>query len=348
MGDRPGPHILVVGPSWVGDMVMTQALCISIKQQHPDAVIDVLAPAWCGALTARMPQVHALLDSPFGHGAIELGRRRALGRELASRQYDQAILVPNSLKSALVPFFAGIPLRTGWRGELRYGLLNDLRVLDAQAYPTMLSRLVALALPAGTALPQRMPWPRFASDAAAQAAALHKHGLSLVRPVVGLCPGAEFGASKRWPEAHYATLAAGLIARGAAVWVFGSGKDRPVAEALAAAVPEALRSHCHLLAGNTTLLEAVDLLAQTSAVVSNDSGLMHVAAATGRPLVALYGSSSPGFTPPLSAQAQVLRLDLPCSPCFERECPLVHRNCLVQLQPSLVMAALEPLLPGLG
>ncbi len=329
-------------------MVMTQSLLIALKQHHPDVCIDMLAPAWCGALTARMPQVRELIDLPFGHGAVQFGARRALGKQLAQRSYDQAILVPNSLKSALVPFFAGIPERTGWRGEMRYGLLNDVRVLDKHAYPTMISRLVALALPAGVELPSRMPWPRLAADASAQQLAREQHGLSLARPVVGLCPGAEFGSSKRWPETHYAALTSQLIERGAAVWIFGSAKDVAVAKTIADAIPEPLRAHCHVLAGNTGLLEAVDLIAQTTAVVSNDSGLMHVAAATGRPVVAVYGSSSPDFTPPLSAQAQVLKLDLPCSPCFERECPLQHRNCLVEMQPSMVMAALEPILAGQG
>lgn len=337
----------MVGPSWVGDMVMTQSLLITVKQHYPDACIDMLAPAWCGALTARMPQVRQLIDLPFGHGAVQLGARRALGKQLAGRGYDQAILVPNSLKSALVPFFAGIPKRTGWRGEMRYGLLNDVRALKQDAYPTMISRLVALAFPAGTVLPSRMPWPRLAVNEAAQQAARKQYALTLDRPVVGLCPGAEFGSSKRWPETHYAALGAQLIERGAAIWVFGSTKDVTVANAIANAIPEPLRAHCHVLAGKTGLLEAVDLIAQTAAVVSNDSGLMHVAAATGRPVVAVYGSSSPDFTPPLSAQARILKLDLSCSPCFERECPLQHRNCLVEMPPSMVMAALEPMLAGL-
>jgi heptosyltransferase-2 len=340
-------QVLVVGPSWVGDMVMTQSLLITLQQHQPDIRIDLLAPAWCGALAARMPQVRELIDLPFGHGALQLGARRALGKQLAKKGYDQAILVPNSLKSAVVPFFARIPKRTGWRGEMRYGLLNDVRTLNKATHPTMLSRLVALGIAADAALPERMPWPRLSADAAAQQAARQQYGLTLARPVLGLCPGAEFGPSKRWPEQHYAALAAEAIQRGAAVWVFGSAKDRAIADAIAAGVPPSLRDHCHVLAGNTTLLEAVDLLAQTSAVVSNDSGLMHIAAATGRPVVALYGSSSPDFTPPLSSQAQIVKLDLSCSPCFERECPLRHQNCLVEMTPSSVMAALEPMLEGL-
>jgi len=337
---------LVVGPSWVGDMVMTQSLLITLKQQHPDMQIDMLAPAWCGALTARMLQVRELVDLPFGHGAVQLAARRALGKQLKARGYDQAILIPNSFKSALVPFFAGIPKRTGWRGEMRYGLLNDVRILDEETYPSMLSRVVALGMDADAQLPQRLPWPRLSVNPAAQQAALEKHGLDVSRKVIGVCPGAEFGSSKRWPEAHYAALATQLIEQGHAVWVFGSAKDVPVAEAIAAAIPQAARTHCHVLAGKTSLLEAVDLIAQTTAVVTNDSGLMHVAAATGRPLVAVYGSSSPVFTPPLSAAAEKLQLELPCSPCFKRECPLQHHQCMNDLTPAMVMSVLVPKLAG--
>lgn len=340
----PSEQILVVGPSWVGDMVMTQSLCIALKSRQPDAAIDMLAPAWCGALTERMPQVRNLIDFPFDHGQVEIGKRRQFAADIATRGYNQAIVVPNSLKSALVPFFAGIPKRTGWRGELRYGLLNDMRVLDEETYPTMLSRLVALALPPDASLLQRMPWPRFSVDLQAQAETVAKLGLDLARPVIALCPGAEYGAAKRWPAAHFATLATALVDRGFAVWVFGSGKDADIAEAIRNAVPAALRPSVHSLAGRTSLLEAVDLLAQTTAVVSNDSGLMHVAAAVGKPLIALYGSSSPDYTPPLTAQSKILSLNLACSPCFQRECPLKHLDCLNKLTPAQVLGALEELL----
>lgn len=339
----PADRVLVVGPSWVGDMVMTQSLCLTLVQENPQVRIDMLAPAWCGALVARMPQVQKLIDLPFGHGAVQLSARRRLGRQLASAAYEQAILVPNSLKSALVPFFAGIPQRTGWRGEWRYGLLNDVRPLDESEYPSMLSRLVALALPKDAPLPLRMPWPRFATDVQAQQTVREKYALTTDRPVIALCPGAEYGPSKRWPEAHVAALATSLIERGCQVWLFGSAKDVPVVDSIRQGIPTSLQAQAVSLAGRTSLLEAVDLLAQATAVVSNDSGLMHVAAAVGVPVVALYGSSSPDYTPPLSPKARILSLNLDCSPCFQRDCPLGHRNCLNHLLPAQVGAALAQL-----
>ncbi len=335
---------LIVGPSWVGDMVMAQSLFMLLKQQDPRAEIDVLAPAWSRPIVARMPEVSGMLDMPVGHGKVGLGERYRLGKSLRERGYDQAIVLPNSLKSALIPWWAKVPRRTGWRGEMRYGLLNDLRVLDKAALPLMVQRFDALALPAESQVPQKLPNPRLQTDAANQAAALARLGLSLDRPALALCPGAEFGEAKRWPEYHYAALARQRIAQGAQVWLFGSAKDHPVGEQIRALLPEDQRDQCFNLAGQTSLADAVDLLALAQAVVSNDSGLMHVAAALARPLVVMYGSTSPGFTPPLAEQVRILRLGLDCSPCFQRECPLGHLKCLRDLPPERANAALDELL----
>ncbi|MDX1802655.1 MAG: lipopolysaccharide heptosyltransferase II [Alcanivorax sp.] len=336
--------ILVVGPSWVGDMVMAQTLFAELKRQHPDSEIDVLAPAWCRPLLSRMPQVREALSLPFDHGDLKLGERRALGRSLRGR-YRQAYVLPNSLKSALVPFSARIPVRTGWRGEMRYGLLNDVRSLDKDRYPLMVQRFVALALPREAPVPllDDIIAPHLQVSPDSVQAALQAHSLDLSRPVLGLCPGAEFGPAKRWPEHHYAAVARHWIAGGGQVWIFGSGKDAPVAEAMVDLLEPEQRSQARVLAGNTSLEQAVDLLSATTAVVSNDSGLMHIAAALRRPLVAVYGSTSPGFTPPLGDKVAVVRLGLSCSPCFERECPLGHLNCLRQLPPEQVTEALDQL-----
>lgn len=338
--------ILIVGPSWVGDMVMAQSLFILLKDRHPDAEIDVLAPAWSRPILARMPQVSGMLDMPVGHGQVSLGVRFRLAKSLRSRQYDQAIVLPNSLKSALIPWWARIPQRTGWRGEMRYGLLNDLRVLDKEALPLMVQRFDALAFPKGESLPLRLPYPRLRIDQDNQQEALKRLALEVRRPILALCPGAEFGEAKRWPAEHYAALARRRIEAGHQVWLFGSAKDRPVGESICDALPAASRVHVKNLAGLTSLADAVDLLALAQAVVSNDSGLMHVAAALERPLVVLYGSTSPQFTPPLADQVRILRLGLECSPCFKRECPLGHLNCLRQLIPDLADRALDELLAG--
>ncbi|MBF7143716.1 MULTISPECIES: lipopolysaccharide heptosyltransferase II [Pseudomonas] len=333
-------RILIIGPSWVGDMVMAQTLFQCLKVRHPDCQIDVLAPEWSRPILERMPEVRQALSFPLGHGALELATRRRIGRALKG-QYDQAIVLPNSLKSALVPLFAGIARRTGWKGEFRYGLLNDLRLLDKARYPLMIERFMALAFPPGETLPMPYPQPRLRIDPASREAALARFGLVLDRPVLALCPGAEFGESKRWPAEHYADVAEARIRQGWQVWLFGSKKDQPVAEAIRERLIPGFREESVNLCGDTSLAEAIDLMSCADAVVSNDSGLMHVAAALNRPLVAVYGSTSPGFTPPLADQVAVVRLGIECSPCFDRTCRFGHYNCLRLLEPQRVVDALK-------
>ncbi|MBC9249143.1 lipopolysaccharide heptosyltransferase II [Pseudomonas alcaligenes] len=334
--------ILIVGPSWVGDMVMAQTLFVCLKQRHPDCEIDVLAPEWSRPILERMPEVRAALSFPLGHGVLDVASRRRIGKSLAG-QYDQAILLPNSLKSALVPFFADIPLRTGWKGEMRYGLLNDIRTLDKERYPLMIERFMALAYDKGAELPKPYPQPRLQIDEASRAAALAKFNLSLDRPVLALCPGAEFGEAKRWPAEHYAKVAELKIRAGWQVWLFGSKNDHAGGEEIRNRLIPGLREEVVNLAGQTSLAEAIDLMSAAGAVVSNDSGLMHVAAALNRPLVGVYGSTSPQFTPPLADQVEIVRLGLDCSPCFERTCRFGHYNCLRELKPRPVIEALDRL-----
>jgi heptosyltransferase-2 len=342
--DSSGPRILVVGASWVGDMVMAQALFMALRQRHPGCRITVLAPAWSRPLLARMPEIDSAIDLPFAHGEFNLGGRLALARALEPKRFDRAIVLPNSFKSALIPAFAGIPVRTGWRGEMRFWLLNDIRLLDRHRYPLMVERFVALAFPEGRPLPDPLPRPRLHADAERLAALREQFGLDPGAPVLALCPGAEFGPAKRWPERHYASVAGALLARGWQVWLLGSARDRDVAAAIIAALPATQRHSAHNLAGATELVDAVDLLAGADLVVSNDSGLMHIAAALNRPLVVVYGASSPAFTPPLSERAETLAIPVDCGPCFRRECPKRHLKCLNDLQPELVLAAGERLL----
>ena len=255
-------------------------------------------------------------------------------------------MLPGSLKSALVPWLAGIARRTGYRGEQRYGLINDMRQLRPAELPLMVQRYAALALdvraPAATDLPVDLPRPRLRVDRARQAALRADLGLDARRPAVALLPGAEFGPSKQWPLAHYAAAARSLLAQGHAVWVLGSPKDAEAGRLIAEQAPGTID-----LCGRTRLEDAVDLLAAASGCISNDSGLMHVAAALDVPLVALFGSTSPEHTPPLSPAAQVLRLGLDCAPCFQRTCPLGHHRCLRDISPAQVLAALAPALPAL-
>ncbi|HEX6733930.1 MAG TPA: lipopolysaccharide heptosyltransferase II [Azonexus sp.] len=326
---------LIVAPAWIGDTIMAQPLFARLRAQHPGLQIDALAPRWVAPVLQRMDDITDVVDNPFGHGQVSLKARWRLGRELAARGYDAAYILPNSLKSALVPFLAGIPRRVGFTGEARYGLINVRHTLDKTALPLMIERFMQLAEAPGAPLPKPIAHPRIRSSAADQARTLSELGLERPPHVVAFCPGAEYGPAKRWPAAHFATLAKALAARGNAVWLFGSPKDHAVAEKICQLAPGCCRNLC----GATSLGQAVDLLAMADMVVCNDSGLMHVAAALDRPIVALYGSSSPGFTPPLSEQADILSLKLECSPCFERQCPLGHLDCLNKLLPEQVLAA---------
>lgn len=341
-------RILIVGAAWVGDMVMSQPLFSYLHQVYGAATsIDVLAPAWSRPVLSRMAEVRHVLDLPLGHGRLGLGQRWRLGRSLRSAAYDQAIVLPNSWKSAWIPWAAAIAQRTGWRGEWRYGLLNDLRILDAQALPRMVDRFMALAVPEGADLPVAQP-PRLQTDVASLQQALVELNLDVQSPLVALCPGAEFGPSKQWPARHFAYLAQQFLRRGYQVWIMGSSADADIAQQIMAMIPEALRSGCQSLAGKTRLDQAIDLLSCPDLVVSNDSGLMHIAAAIrpDRPLWALYGSTSPVFTPPLAPAAHILRRELPCSPCFKRVCPLGHHACMEELTPDTVLS--QALLPRQG
>ncbi|MFM2486975.1 lipopolysaccharide heptosyltransferase II [Celerinatantimonas yamalensis] len=342
--------ILVIGPSWVGDMVMSHSLYQALSARYPDAQIDVMAPDWCRPLLERMPEVNQALRMPLGHGEFKLSTRWRLGRLLKGR-YDHAFILPNSLKSALVPFFAGISKRTGWKGESRYGLLNDLRA-NKHDFTRMVDRYVALAYPKEQMRSERdlpnLPKPYLRVTRTAQLEALHTLQLTEQRPILALCPGAEFGPAKRWPEAQYASVAAFWIEqRQGQVWIFGSAKDQPVGEQIRSKLAPAQQSHCHLLTGQTSLGQAIELMSLSSAVVCNDSGLMHIAAALNRPIVAVYGSTSTQYTPPLSDQVAVLHTNIGCRPCFKRTCPLGHLKCLTELPASDAINALDNLLPTL-
>lgn len=326
---------LVVSPSWVGDAVLSHPLLVRLKEGDPQGAIDVLAPPWALPVYHRMPEVARTHALPFGHGDLRLGERRRFAKALAP--YDRAVVLPNSLKSALIPWHAGIAVRTGYRGEMRYGLLNDIRRLDENAAALIVERYAALAQPAGEALRRPLPDPRLAVDEAARAKTLAKYGLDDPRPVAVFAPGAEYGPAKRWPARHFAQLAIALAARGSQVWLLGSKKDADIT----AEIQRLSGGICQDLAGKTSLDEAIDLMSLAACVVTNDSGLMHIAAALDRPTAAIFGSSSPAFTPPLSAKARVISLRLSCSPCFARVCPLGHTNCLETLEPSAVLAALE-------
>jgi heptosyltransferase-2 len=325
--------ILIVAPNWIGDALLAQPLLARLRQKHPGVLIDALAPGWTAPVLRRMPEIADVIDAPFGHGELALAARWRLGRALRARGYDEAIVLPNTFKSALIPFFAGIPLRTGFVGELRYGLLNRVHLLDEHALPLMAERYAQLAEAPGTPPFRPLPEGSLSVDQTNLAAALERLGLARGKPVVAFCPGAEYGPAKRWPARYFAELAKKLAAQGRVVWLFGSDKDKEIGEEIVRFSAGAATNLC----GKTDLASAIDLLSLAEVVVSNDSGLMHVAASVGRPVVALYGSSSPEHTPPLSKIARVVRTGIDCSPCYARECPLGHFKCMNELAPDRVI-----------
>jgi lipopolysaccharide heptosyltransferase II len=309
------PRTLVVAPNWIGDALMAQPLLARLRER---AAVDVVAPEWVAPVLRRMPEVAEVIAAPFRHGPLQLSERWRIGRALRGRGYEQAFVLPNTWKSALVPFFAGIPQRIGYAGEARYLLLN--RTFKSASGP-MREHYARLAGPIGT-----LPQPRLRSDARDIDAVLKK--FSLEKPYAVLCPGAEYGPAKRWP--YFASLSAKMKIP---VVLLGSAKDLEACQGIGGLN----------LAGKTTLDEAIDLVAAADFVVSNDSGLMHVAAALGRPQVALFGSSSPEHTPPQSAASRVLWLHIECSPCFERECPLGHFRCMKEISVDMVLDQINTL-----
>jgi heptosyltransferase-2 len=316
------PRILIVAPSWIGDTLLAQPLLRRLHDRLGFVSIDALAPSWCCPLLQRMPEVHEVIESPFAHGELKLLARWKLGRELAKKKYDQAIVLPNSFKSALIPFFADIALRAGYVGESRYGLLNLVHKLDAARMPLMAERYARLADKPAAELQLPLPAVRLESDPVNTARHTARLGLDRSRPV--------------------AALARELAKRGYAVWLIGTDKDAELGEEIRSQSGAA----CANLCGKTDLAAAIDLIACAKLVVSNDSGLMHVAAALGKPLVALYGSSSPAHTPPLSLKsrpglARIVKIDIACSPCYARACPLGHFKCMNDLLPEQVLAGID-------
>jgi len=293
---------------------MAQPLLSRLKAAG--AKIEVLAPEWVAAVLRRMPEVDHVIAMPYRHGALQLGERWRLSRAIAARGYDRAIVLPNSWKSALVPFLAGIPKRAGYVGELRYGLLNSTLPNSKSPMPQHYARLAG-------PLEGALAPPRLTVSTEEIAEAQQRFGIA--GPYAVLCPGAEYGPAKRWP--YFKELAARMPVPSV---VLGSASDREAAAGIGGKD----------LVGRTTLDEAIRLIAGAALVVSNDSGLMHVAAALGRPQVALFGSSSPEHTPPASANARVLWLRLECSPCFARECPLGHFRCMKEISVDHVLKVL--------
>ena len=324
---------LVIAPQWIGDAVMTEPL---LRRLHARGeALTVGAVPWVAPVYRAMPQAGEVIELPFQHGGLQLRDRRRIAKEVEGR-FDIAYVLPNSIKSALLPFLASVPKRVGYLGEARVGLLTH-RLKNPKGKPPMVAFYSALSGDTGIARDRpQLLLPGEQMDAALARANLPMGGFYV------FAPGAEFGPAKRWPAIHYAELAKSLDLP---VVLLGSGKEAALCDEIA---QEAGSDRCINLAGRTSLLDAFALIASSRAVVSNDSGLMHVAAAFGVPQVALFGSSSPEHTPPLNDHASVVWLrddaayqpPLDCAPCFQRECPLGHTRCLYDITPDRVRSLL--------
>ncbi|MCD9529320.1 lipopolysaccharide heptosyltransferase II [Photobacterium carnosum] len=338
--------ILIIGPSWIGDMVMSQCLYIELKKQHPDCIIDVMAPGWCKTVLARMPEINQTIEMPLNHGDFNFFARYQLGKILRDNHYDHAYILPNSAKSALIPFFANIPTRTGWKGEMRYGLLNDLRN-NKKSFNLMIERYISLAHPAsamtGSGCLTDMPFPTLTVDTNNQQQVIEKFNINQNRTSIALCPGAAYGSAKCWPIDHYTSVAKSLIEAGCNILLFGSDNEKKLTDQIEKSLSNDAQHYCHNLAGKTSLTDVIDLLASSSTVIGNDSGLMHVAAAVQCNVVALYGPTTPNYTPPLTDKKVILHTDISCRPCFKRECPLKHNKCMTEISPQQVIAAINNL-----
>ena len=310
-------------------MVMAQALFKLLKSREPDRPLDVLAPEWSLPIVARMPEIRAGIASETAHGEIGFSTRRRIAADIRGR-HDRAIVMPRSFKSALIPWLAKIPVRTGFRGESRFLLVNDVRPFDATVLDQTVKRFVALGLEPGEALPNGMPEPALRVSTANRDRVLGKLGVSTDKPVIAMMPGAEYGPAKCWPLDYFASLAERLDGAGYAVWVLGSDKDTEAGDVISRG------SAAVNLCGRTALEDVIDVLSACEQAVSNDSGLMHIAAAVGIHVHGIYGSSSPKFTPPLTKRRDIHEIELDCRPCFERDCPLGHLRCLKDLLPGRV------------
>lgn len=321
-------------------MVMVQSLFMALKQRSQENIIDVVAPAWSAPVLARMVEVRKTIQVDLAHGELGLLKRLRMGSALRGR-YDQCIILPRSFKSALIPYFAGIPRRTAYRGEMRFGVVNDMRMLNRDMAYRAVEKYVGLGHERSQSgqIPE-ICYPKLQVHEGKRSKAAARLGVDESKPGIALMPGAEFGPSKRWPARYFGELAILFRKQGFEVYVFGSPNDRAIGQEVVSASGGIAKNLC----GQTSLEEVIDLLSLVKVAVTNDSGLMHIAAAVGRPVVAMYGSITPEYTPPLTDSAVIHYLDLDCSPCWKKQCPYGHYNCLRNLSVGQVYDSAQELL----
>ena len=340
--------ILIIAPNWIGDAVSTQPLLANLKALYPDSKIDILASHWVAPIYRACSEVHEVIEAKFLHKELQWSLRKKLAKELEAKNYQACFVLPNSFKSALIPWIANIPFRIGYRGEMRFGLINS--ALDNPSKvnrPPMVEHYSALSelVRDDESLPFSQLVPKLNVSTAAKQSVENKLQSANISGdfIYVMCPGAEYGSTKRWPTVHFAVLAQKLITENPSIQIviLGSKSDHVLGQEITSQAKQA--SKIHNWCGNTSLDEAIALIGMSKAVISNDSGLMHIAAALQTPQVAIFGSSDPAHTPPLSDKAKVIWLNLPCSPCHKRICPLGHLRCLKDILPEQVLATLNTL-----
>jgi heptosyltransferase-2 len=333
----PESPILLVPYMWIGDFVRCHTVVRLLNQRFPGYPIDVLTTSMVAPLLDYMPGVRNGIVVDLPRTRLAFGQHRALAKRLRAEGYGRALIMPRTWKSALAPALAGVPLRTGFVGEARFGLVNDLRFGEGRL-PRMVDRCATLALPAGAEAPSRWPLPELKVSATELRAWREQLGLAPDgRPVVALAPGA-VGPSKRWPAAYYAELAQRLAAEGTWVWVIGGPGEREIA----AQIVRSDRGDIRDLTG-PDLRNAILALAAASTAVSNDSGLLHVAAALGTAAVGIFGPTSPWHWAPLNPIAAVIETasQLPCRPCHKPVCRLGHHLCMRDISVDQVETAIR-------
>lgn len=326
--------VLIIAPSWVGDAVMSQSLLKYLKKTHTNLTIDIFAHKHLIDLFQRMPEVNNTIINKFVHGSMDIIRRIKTGYELRKSSYDEVYVLPNTYKSALIVFFASIKKRIGFVGEFRYGVLNKPFKLNETELPLMIDRFCSLANYGNKV--SNIEYPVLQVDTVNQDKMKNKFNLSINVPLIIFCPSAEYGPSKRWPIEYFAKLANNLVQNGFSVLLLGASMDEPLVAQIISLIDVNNINKIINACGKTSLADCVDLLALGNLVVTNDTGLMHVACAVDVPVIAIYGSSTPKFTPPLSNKAQVLRMEISCSPCFQRTCKFGHYHCLKFITPEMV------------
>jgi heptosyltransferase-2 len=330
--------VLIVPYMWIGDFVRCHSVVKLLNARFPDRPVDMLATTLCAPLADYMPGLRQAIVADLPRSQLAFAAQFALAKRLKRERYGAALIMPRTWKSALAPFFAGIPQRTGFVGEARFLLLNDLR-FGERSLPRMVDRCAALALPAGAKLPADWPLPELKVPRADIDAWRNKRGLAADgRPVVALAPGA-VGPAKRWPSTAYAELARRLIADGFQVWVLGGPDEKKLATEIVG------DTGAHDLTGRD-LRDAILALAGAAVAVSNDSGLLHVAAALGTPSIGIFGPTSPWHWAPLNPLAATIETttELPCRPCHKPVCRLLHHRCMRDIAPEAVLAATRQVL----